>query len=244
MVRIWKTHWKKLLSTVLLLSLVGGAATALVLRPDLRERVLSWIPADAQAEDADTVYWCPMHPDIKRHNADEPCPICNMALVKLEFTGTNSDEGGFVLTAQQTQQAGVVIRPVAYRQLYRELDTTGRLDFDERRLKTITSWVSGKSRIQKLLVNFTGEVVRKNQVLAEIYSPGLITGQQEYLSVASLRPEQSRPSRFSQGDLPRRASCAARGRTARRPTSCASPKSGSSREGPRPPRVCRFRCRR
>jgi Cu(I)/Ag(I) efflux system membrane fusion protein len=200
MVRIWKTHWKKLLSTVLLLSVVGGAATALVLRPDLRKRVLSWIPADAQAEDTDSVYWCPMHPDIKRHNADEPCPICNMALVKLEFDFSNSDEEGFVLTAQQTQQAGVVVRPVAYRQLYRELDTTGRLDFDERRLKTITSWVSGKSRIQKLLVNFTGEVVRENQVLAEIYSPGLITAQQEYL-VASQRPEQSRPSRFSHGDL-------------------------------------------
>jgi len=43
---------------------------------------------------------------------------------------------------------------------------------------------------KKLNVNFTGEVVRKGQLLAVIYSPDLVTAQQELLETAATKASQ------------------------------------------------------
>jgi Cu(I)/Ag(I) efflux system membrane fusion protein len=45
-------------------------------------------------------------------------------------------------------------------------------------------------RIDKLLVNFTGEPIKKGQTLALIYSPELVTAQQELLEAAKTRQSQ------------------------------------------------------
>jgi Cu(I)/Ag(I) efflux system membrane fusion protein len=57
--------------------------------------------------------------------------------------------------------------------------SVGKVAFDETRLAEITAWVPG--RIEKLLVNFTGAVVRRDEPLAEIYSPVLVSAQEELL---------------------------------------------------------------
>ncbi len=51
-------------------------------------------------------------------------------------------------------------------------------------------WPIFPGRIEKLLVNFTGEVVQKGQTLAVIYSPDLITAQQELLEAAKTKQGQ------------------------------------------------------
>ena len=67
--------------------------------------------------------------------------------------GTSKPPTSLTLTPRQIQQGGVAYEPVIRRRLYREIDTTGRIASDERREAKITSWVRGKSRIEKLYID-------------------------------------------------------------------------------------------
>ncbi len=57
--------------------------------------------------------------------------------------------------------------------------TIGKIDYNEEKIFIVSSKISGW--IEKLYVNYTGKPVRKGQPLLEIYSPDLVTTQQEYL---------------------------------------------------------------
>ncbi len=129
----------------------------------------------------ENIYFCPMHPQVRR-NKPGLCPICNMQLVEMK----EEDKGaGDVLTFtdRQIQQGGVRFATVRVSNLLHEIDTTGRVVVDERLLRTISSWIPGVSRIERLHVNFTGDTVRKGGPLVTLYSPELITTQEEYLLV-------------------------------------------------------------
>lgn len=150
---------------------------------------MEWAGFVEHADESGQIYWCPMHPQIKRKKANEVCPICNMALVPLEGGASDTPPDELTLTARQVQQAGVVSEAVLRRDLYRQIDTTGRIDYDERRLTTITSWVRGRSRIQELHVNYKGIHVEENQLMAELYSPELSVAQEEYLRAKEMQTE-------------------------------------------------------
>lgn len=189
-------HWGKLF----FLALIAGSAGVVWFQPQLRaeawaqyNRALEWAGLVQHTHDADQVYWCPMHPQIKRSDPNEVCPICNMALVPLDRDST----GDLTLTARQVQQAGVATEAVVRRKLYREIDTTGRLDYDERRYAGISSWVPGKSRVDELHVNFTGDSVEEGELIASIYSPALITAQEEFL--LTLQDAETRRDRTTRG---------------------------------------------
>jgi len=75
---------------------------------------------------------------------------------------------------------GVKTAVVAEQSLDRTIRTVGRVEYDERRIATVNTKIAGW--IEHLRVNYTGRYVKKGEVLAEIYSPELIAGQQEYLN--------------------------------------------------------------
>lgn len=140
---------------------------------------------------AATVYTCPMHPSVV---SDKPgaCPICGMALVKRTEAPADAGGGGgeIALSPSQSITANIRTLRVALGTHTGELITTGRVTIDERRVAQVTAYTAG--RIERLLVNFTGDTVRRGQTVGTIYSPELFATQQEYLLALQNRERMRR----------------------------------------------------
>lgn len=148
------------------------------------------VPAIAQAEQ----YTCPMHP---HYVADRPgtCPICGMDLVELTSEGEEgrsslesidkSDIGGMERTSvtiapetiqnvgirtEEAQMAsfGILVRS------YGDVTENVRLQFD------ISSRVEGW--VEDLKIQAVGDEVKKGDLLFNLYSPALISAQQDFIS--------------------------------------------------------------
>jgi membrane fusion protein, copper/silver efflux system len=78
----------------------------------------------------------------------------------------------------RVQQIGVRSEPVGRRDLVRPIRAVGTVQFDERRTFVVSTRFEGW--IEKLLVNATGEAMRRGQPLMQVYSPDLVLAQQEY----------------------------------------------------------------
>jgi len=139
--------------------------------------------ATAQAGTQKTQYHCPMHPN---YTSDRPgdCPICGMKLVKSEGqTSTHSMPAGAVSITPEMQQAiGVKTDTVARRMMTKEIRAMGKVVNDERRIASVNTKVGGW--IDKLYVDYTGKPVAKGESLFSIYSPDLVSAQEEYLTAA------------------------------------------------------------
>jgi Cu(I)/Ag(I) efflux system membrane fusion protein len=131
----------------------------------------------------DVEYFCPMHPWIVRADDKEKCPICGMPLSKRKKGEQIQLGEGIVgrlqLTPFRIRQAGVATEEIGYRTLVRELRTVGLIEWDERRLAHISARVAG--RADELFVNFAGVRVKKGDPVYRLYSPDLVTTQEEHL---------------------------------------------------------------
>ena len=105
--------------------------------------------------------------------------------------------------------ANVATARVATRRATTRILAAGRVTYDEARLARVTAWVDG--RIQRLIVATTGAVVRKGTPIAEIYSPELVSTQQELLvALASARALAGSPVEGVAADSRRLAEAARR----------------------------------
>ncbi len=142
-------------------------------------------------ESAESTTWtCSMHPQIRR-DAPGDCPICGMDLIPLSQSTTDSafpDPNAIHLSKAAAELANVMTSTVTIQKPVKEVRLYGKVQADERLLQSQVAHIPG--RIERLLVNFTGEQVRKGQPLAEIYSPELVTAQQELLEAASVKEQQ------------------------------------------------------
>ncbi len=134
-----------------------------------------------------TIWTCAMHPQIKMTEYGK-CPICGMELIPLIQGGTAMDGDAIHMTREAIQLANVLTSIVSKQNPVKELRLYGKVQADERLLQSQVSYLPG--RIEKLLLNFTGEFVRKGQALAMIYSPELITAQQELLETSASKQTQ------------------------------------------------------
>lgn len=82
------------------------------------------------------------------------------------------------LTEEEQTAAGVQVSEVRRQQLTTEVSAFGRVEEPESRLSTISARVAG--RIDKLLLQYTGQNVQPGQAIAEIYSPELLSSSEEY----------------------------------------------------------------
>ena len=77
------------------------------------------------------------------------------------------------------QNMGVRLARVERKPLVKNIRTYGSITYDERKIYTVNTKFNGW--IEKLYVDFVGDKVKKGQPLFEIYSPELVTAQEEYL---------------------------------------------------------------
>ena len=135
----------------------------------------------------DVEFYCPMHPHVVQSEPGS-CPICGMVLAKRPKGETPALAAGVTARVRiapcRVEQAGIKTVAVEYAPLDQVLSTVGYIAFDERRMASIVSKVPGKSRIEKLHVNVTGQDVEAGQPLAELYSPELSQAIQELLNAS------------------------------------------------------------
>lgn len=125
----------------------------------------------------ETIWTCSMHPQI-RQNEPGNCPICGMELIPLdEENNTELDPMAISMSQTAMQIANVGTEIVGKTQPLKLVRLNGKVQADERLIYSQSSHIPG--RIEKLMVNFTGEYVNKGQVIASIYSPDLVNAQEE-----------------------------------------------------------------
>ena len=127
------------------------------------------------------LYWYdPMHPAYK---ADKPgvAPDCGMQLVpKYADDETAKMPAGTVIIAPDKQKLiGVRSATVERQSLVRTVRTTGQLASDETKLAHIHVKINGF--IDKVYVDYVGQLVKKGQPLFTLYSPDLVATEEEYL---------------------------------------------------------------
>lgn len=132
-------------------------------------------------------YWmAPMDPTYIR-NEPGKSPMGMDLVPKYEEEGDEKEPASTIRIDPVTiQNMGVRYGTVARKQLVKSIRTYGNVTYDETRLYTINMKFNGW--IEKLFVDFLGDYVKKGQPLFEIYSPDLVTAQQEFLlAVQQLR---------------------------------------------------------
>ena len=104
-------------------------------------------------------------------------------------------EGAFKVTSEKQQLIGVQYDEVAVRPLTKTIRAVAKLTYDETKIARVHAKIEGW--IDRVFVDFTGQLVAKNQPLLNIYSPDLVATQDEYL-LALRAQENLGDSRFKE----------------------------------------------
>jgi len=137
---------------------------------------------DVQKEAATTeLYTCPMHPEIIQERPGK-CPICGMDLVKEEADSRRIDEVELESLLRPTNEfviSSIPVTTIQKREEQIEIEALGNIVYDTRQVGSISARVSG--RIEKLYVKYRYQKISKGQHILDIYSPELVTAQQNLL---------------------------------------------------------------
>lgn len=137
---------------------------------------------DQAAEDQ--TWTCAMHPQIRQNEAGL-CPICEMDLVPLT-ANTSNDPLVLEMTPEAVKLAQIETTIIGTSNTEKKrLQLSGKMQVDERLAASQVAHIPG--RIEQLFVTFTGEQIQKGQKLATIYSPELVTAQQELVEALRLK---------------------------------------------------------
>jgi Cu(I)/Ag(I) efflux system membrane fusion protein/cobalt-zinc-cadmium efflux system membrane fusion protein len=185
--------------------LIGVALTWVVVANPLGLAFLPAGSADTAVRETDdtaaagTLYQCPMHPEVIE-SAPGDCPKCGMALVEIEEESAGGKET-IRIDPTQVQNIGVVSTEARIEDVARFSRTVGILDFNADAI----TWINIKFEgwIEKVHVSYVGQPVKKGQPLFEIYSPELVTTQEEFLRALEYRASlegSGRPATLRQAE--------------------------------------------
>jgi membrane fusion protein, copper/silver efflux system len=148
---------------------------------------MDYVPVYAEVEKSSgqrkiAYYKDPMHP---WYTSDKPgkAPDCGMDLVSVYEDDKNVQ--GIHIDPATVQNIGVKTEAVTRRKLTKTIRTSGIVEFDETKLYNINTKFMGW--VEKLHVDYTGKIVKKGDPLLDIYSPDLVSTQEEYLQALRYR---------------------------------------------------------
>ncbi|MEW6468784.1 MAG: efflux RND transporter periplasmic adaptor subunit [Bacteroidota bacterium] len=135
------------------------------------------------------IYTCPMHPQIIRDRPGQ-CPICGMDLVEKPREGEADTSLSILLKPANEYVLSQVkaIRPVEMK-IPAVLAVSGVIGYDTRKVNTVSARVNG--RIENLYVKSRFQRVVAGQKLFDIYSPELVTEQENLIYLLNNDPENT-----------------------------------------------------
>ncbi|AZJ36689.1 efflux RND transporter periplasmic adaptor subunit [Tenacibaculum singaporense] len=134
------------------------------------------------------MWTCSMHPQIMQPEPGD-CPICGMDLIPAEVGAEGLAANQFKLTKNALALANVQTTVIGNAiSADNTITLSGKIAENEKSNAVQVSYFAG--RIERLNVNFTGEEIRKGQLLATVYSPELVKAQQELLTAALVKENQ------------------------------------------------------
>jgi Cu(I)/Ag(I) efflux system membrane fusion protein len=135
------------------------------------------------AEVAATEFTCSMHPQIRQSDGD--CPICGMELIPVDQRASSENDLEIKMSEAAVKIAEIRLAKVKKQRASRKIHLAGKIKVDERKINMQTSHFSG--RVDKLLINYTGEHINKGAIIGYIYSPDLVTAQKELLEAEKIK---------------------------------------------------------
>lgn len=141
-----------------------------------------------QTDTAKHIYYCPMHPDVQQ---DHPgvCPRPSCKGMPLVLKNENETLDAVLRPTSSNVLSKVKLFNPIYQSMPGYVDALGYLDYDNYGKFDISSRYSG--RIEKLYVKYNYQPVKKGDILFEIYSPDLVTAQQNLLYVLKNSPDDT-----------------------------------------------------
>lgn len=139
-------------------------------------------------EEVNQLWTCSMHPQIMQPETGD-CPICGMNLIPAEASADGLPVNQFKMTKNALALANIeTITIKDYTAISNGLVLSGKIRENEKNTAIQAAHFGG--RIEKLYINSNGEKVVKGQLLALIYSPELVTAQEELLTALSMKATQ------------------------------------------------------
>jgi Cu(I)/Ag(I) efflux system membrane fusion protein len=142
------------------------------------------------------LYWVAPMDKSYRRDAPGQSPM-GMNLVPVYDEGSAGEEGTVKISPVVENNLGVKTGRVKKAQLTMPVETVGTVQFDESKISHVHSRVEGW--IEVLNVSAAGDPVKKGQTLYELYSPALVSAQEEFL--AALRSGNKNLIRASKSRL-------------------------------------------
>ncbi|WP_339702631.1 efflux RND transporter periplasmic adaptor subunit [uncultured Marixanthomonas sp.] len=132
---------------------------------------------------------CSMHPQIMQPEPGD-CPICGMDLIPAETTADGLAADQFTMTKNAMALANIQTTVVGSADTAEDdmLTLSGKIMENEEATAIQPAHFNG--RIERLYVNTVGETVKKGQAVATIYSPELVSAQQELITAYRLKESQ------------------------------------------------------
>lgn len=130
---------------------------------------------------AEELYTCSMHPQVLEHHPGN-CPICGMKLIKKNAKPVALNNVELETLLKPTNEFVVASLPVTTPEqsnINIPVKVYGTIEADTRATGTVSANVSG--RIEKLYLRYRFQKIEAGQKVAEIYSPELLTAQENLL---------------------------------------------------------------